>query len=132
MNEEEARKQLISLWLDKSNEALESAKLEIQAGHLNSCVNRLYYCCFYAVTALLLSEGKQFSRHSAVKAEFNRLFARTGKIDAEWSRFYQKLFDDRQQGDYIPTASFDAQEISKRITLTEDFLKTVKSLISST
>lgn len=131
MNEERARKQLIRLWLDKSHEALASAKLEIQAGHLNSCVNRLYYCCFYAVTALLLTEGRQFSRHSAVKAEFNRLFAKTGRIDAEWTRFYQKLFDDRQQGDYIPTASFDAEEISKRVTLAEDFLKTVKILIGS-
>jgi uncharacterized protein (UPF0332 family) len=54
MNEDDARKILISLWLEKAEEALASAKLELNAGHTNFAVNRLYYACFYAATALLL------------------------------------------------------------------------------
>ncbi|HUT45676.1 MAG TPA: HEPN domain-containing protein [Sedimentisphaerales bacterium] len=54
MNEGEARKTLIALWLEKAEEALASAQLELNAGHTNFAVNRLYYACFYAVTALLL------------------------------------------------------------------------------
>ena len=58
MNENDARENLIDLWLQKAKDALASAELELQAGHTIFTVNRLYYSCFYAVTALLLHEGK--------------------------------------------------------------------------
>jgi len=72
MNDSDAREKLIELWLEKADDALASAELELKAGHTNFAVNRLYYACFYVVTALLLRDGKQFARHSAVKAEFVR------------------------------------------------------------
>lgn len=61
MNKEQADKVLIKLWFEKAQDALASAKLELEQGHLSFTVNRLYYCCFYAVTALLLNDGKQFA-----------------------------------------------------------------------
>ncbi len=96
MNENDARENLIDLWLQKAKDALASAELELQAGHTIFAVNRLYYACFYAVTALLLHDGKQFARHSAVKSEFVRTYIKSGQIDRKWNKFYQKLFDDRQ------------------------------------
>lgn len=69
MNREQADQILIDLWLEKASDALASAKLERAEGHLAFAVNRLYYACFYAVTALLLTSGKQFTRHSAVIAD---------------------------------------------------------------
>jgi uncharacterized protein (UPF0332 family) len=111
MNEGEARKTLIALWLEKAEEALASAQLELNAGHTNFAVNRLYYACFYAVTALLLRDGKQFARHSAVKSEFIRTYIKPTRIDVKWNKFYQKLFDDRQESDYIPTSAFEASDV---------------------
>ncbi len=102
MNKEEANEVLIKLWLEKASDALASARLELDEGHLSFAVNRLYYSCFYAVTALLLKSGKQFARHSAVISEFNRNYVKTGKVNVAWSKFYQKLFDDRQESDYTP------------------------------
>lgn len=98
MNASEGRELLIGLWLAKAEEALASAELELNAGHTNFAVNRLYYACFYAVTAVLLRDGKQFARHSAVKSEFVRTYIKSGQVDARWNKFYQKLFDDRQGG----------------------------------
>jgi hypothetical protein len=63
-------------------------RLELKEGHVSFAVNRLYYSCFYAVTALLLRSGKQFVRHSAVMSEFNRIYVKTGKVDVAWSKFY--------------------------------------------
>ena len=126
MNKEQANEVLMKLWLQKADDAFGSAKLELAEGHNSFAVNRLYYCCFYAVTALLLKDGKQFARHSAVMSEFNRNYVKTGRVDAVWSRFYQKLFDDRQEGDYLPTALFEYSEIAERITQTEIFLKIIR------
>lgn len=121
---------LIKLWLEKASDALASAKLESAEGHLCFAVNRLYYACFYAVTALLLASGKQFARHSAVISEFNRTFVKTGKVDVAWSRLYQKLFDDRQESDYIPTAKFEPDVIAQRIAQAESFVQMVCDLIN--
>ena len=131
MTEGEARKTLIALWLEKAEEALASAELELNAGHVNFAVNRLYYACFYAATALLLRDGKQFAKHSAVKSEFSRTYVKPGVVDAKWSKFYQKLFDDRQEGDYIPTTTFDVSEVSARLQQAREFIDLIRALIGN-
>ncbi len=130
MNKEQADQILIDLWLEKASDALASAKLEHAEGHLAFAVNRLYYACFYAVTALLLTSGKQFTRHSAVIAEFNRAYVKTGKVDVAWSKFYQRLFDDRQESDYVPTATFDPADIGRRIERAKAFVGTIRALVN--
>ncbi len=131
MNEKEARRTLVKLWLEKAGEAIVSAELELNQGHLAFTINRLYYACFYAVTAVLLCDGKQFSKHSAVKAEFARAYIKTGRIDAKWHKFYQKLFDDRQEGDYIPTAVFDKPSVSERLTQAREFVSVIRNIVAA-
>lgn len=129
MNDDKTKSTLIALWLEKGDEALASAKLELDAGHVGFAVNRLYYACFYAVTALLLADGKQFSRHSAVRAEFNRLFVKTGRVEKKWGRFYYDLFEDRQEGDYLPTTTFEAEDVSDRLQQARQFLDVLRAII---
>ncbi len=129
MNKEQADKILIKLWLEKADDAISSAQLELEQGHLSFAVNRIYYACFYAVTALLLKDNKQFTKHSAVISEFNKNYIKEGKIDIKWGRFLQKLFDDRQEGDYIPTAEFERSEVTERLKEAQVFLKLVGTLI---
>jgi len=131
MNREQADQILIDLWLEKASDALASAKLERAEGHLAFAVNRLYYACFYAVTALLLTSGKQFTRHSAVIAEFNRAYVKTAKVDVAWSKFYQRLFDDRQESDYVPTTTFEPADIGRRIEKAEAFVMTIRTLVNA-
>ncbi len=129
MTEAEARKEIIKLWLEKAADSLESARLEINEGHTTFAVNRLYYSCFYAVTALLLKDGKQFSRHSAVKSEFTRSYIRSGELDVKWGKFYQRLFDARQEADYIPTMIFEKSEVSEHIEQASEFITLIRNLI---
>ena len=131
MNEDKARQTLIMLWLAKADDALASAELELSQGHTSFAVNRLYYACFYAVTALLLQDEKQFARHSAVKSEFVKTYIKSGRIDVKWNKFYQKLFDDRQEGDYIPTVIFEVPEISISLQQAHEFIKVIHDLIES-
>jgi uncharacterized protein (UPF0332 family) len=123
------QKEIIKLWLEKADDALDSAKLELDQNHVSFAVNRLYYACFYAVTSLLLQNQKQFTRHSAVKSEFIKTYIKSGKIDVKWNRFYQKLLDDRQEGDYIPNASFDKEEMSNRLQQAYEFIDIIRKLI---
>lgn len=131
MKYQDTNKILIDLWLEKSQDAFSSAKMEYQQNHLAFTVNRLYYSCFYALTALLLKDGLKFSKHSAVISEFNKNYIKNGRIDIKWGRFYQKLFYDRQQGDYLPTVNFEAAEISQRVEQADQFLNIITLLIRS-
>jgi len=131
MTEQDAKKELIFLWIEKAQDAVSSAGLELDGGHVNFAVNRLYYACFYAVTALLLTQGKEFARHSAVKAEFIKSFIKTGTLEQKWNVFYQKLFLDRHEVDYIPTARFADDEVRKILKETEEFVSVIVKLIQS-
>jgi uncharacterized protein (UPF0332 family) len=131
MNDSDAQKELLGLWLEKADDALLSAELELNAGHANFAMNRLYYACFYVVTAILLQDGKQFARHSTVKSEFVRNYIKAGMVDAKWNKFYQKLFDDRQEGDYIPTATFEMSDVSMRLQQAREFIALIRGLINA-
>ncbi len=54
----------------------------------------------------------------------------TGKVDVAWSKFYQKLFDDRQESDYVPTATFEPADIVQRIEKAEAFVGTIRALVN--
>ena len=131
MTDAEARREIIRLWLAKATDALDSAKLELEQGHTTFAVNRLYYTCFYAVTALLLKDGKQFARHSAVRSEFTHSYVKSGKIDVRWSKFYQRLFDARQEADYLPTTVFEESEIATQLKEAGQFVGLIKDMIKA-
>ncbi len=68
--------------------------------HWNSCINRLYYSRFYAVSALLMEENIIPKSHSGVKIQFFQNFIKAGKIELRFGELYSDLFDWRQKGDY--------------------------------
>ncbi len=98
---------LIYYRLDRAHESLVEARLLLNENHANTCVNRLYYACFYAVTALLLTHGKASARHSGVRAMFDSDWVKTGMVPVDMGRFYRKLFDSRQESDYGDFVRFD-------------------------
>ena len=48
---------LVRYRLERAREAIDEARLLFETGHLHTYVNRLYYACFYAVSALLFTPG---------------------------------------------------------------------------
>jgi uncharacterized protein (UPF0332 family) len=46
---------LIAYRLQRAREALDEAALLLERNYINTFVNRVYYACFYSVTALLLT-----------------------------------------------------------------------------
>ena len=70
----------INYWIARAEETLKEAKILAEAGYWNACVNRLYYSCFYAITALLVRDGLSTSKHSGVRGFFNRNYVKTGMV----------------------------------------------------
>ncbi len=113
---------LIRYRMDRSKEALSAARLMYEAGYYNDAVNRLYYSCFYAVIALLATEGIHPSKHTAARAYLNKNWIKTGKLSKEMGRLYNSLFDRPEKGDYGDYFRFNKEDI-------EDWLRGVEKLV---
>ena len=93
--------------LERARETLAEAELLLSQEHINTSVNRLYYSCFYAVSALLLLKGLFSSKHSGVRSLFLQNFIKTGVFDVALGKLFDNLYDSRQQVDYADLVRFD-------------------------
>jgi uncharacterized protein (UPF0332 family) len=121
---------LIQYRLGRAQESLDDARLLAEANRWNACVNRLYYSCFYAVSALLVRDGLSSSRHTGVRSLLNRHYVRTGKVPRDLARVYNDLFERRQEGDYADFVRFQADQVRPWIPQTEAFIAHMKTLLS--
>ena len=107
----------------RAKETLEDARILANAGRWNACVNRLYYACFYAVSALLVRHGLSSSKHTGVRSLFNRHYVKTGKVPKDLARVYNDLFERRQEGDYIDFVRFQESQVLPWISKAEQLIE---------
>jgi len=114
--------ELVRYRLARAHESVAEARLLLANDHIRTAVNRLYYACFYAVSALLLAEGHSSPKHSGVRALFDQHWIVPGRLPKSMGRCYRRLFDSRQKGDYADFVTFDAAEIRGWIQEAEKFV----------
>lgn len=95
--------QAVTAWMGMAAEALTSAHADLAAGRPRSTVNRAYYAAFYAVSAVLLSRGRHFVKHSGVQAALHRDLIVPGLLAPEHGTAYDAMFKLRLIADYTPT-----------------------------
>ncbi len=98
---DQLRSDLIAYKMRAAKDLLPEIKSHIDNGFYNTAMNRMYYACFNAATALLIAEKvPEVKRHSTVRNLFNRQFVKTGRFDAKWGNFYSEIMDCRAAADY--------------------------------
>ena len=111
--DQENQKTVIQYWLEKPRECLASAGDEVKADRLSFAVNRIYYACFYAATAVLLRKRLRFKKHAGVRALFHQHLVKPGLISTTGGELYDELFDTRLQADYLEFTSFQRGTVEK-------------------
>jgi len=122
-------KELLFYRLERAQETLEDARILANSERWNACVNRLYYACFYAVSALLIKEGYSSSKHTGVRSLFNLHFVKTGVVPKELARIYNDLFERRQESDYADFITFKESQIQPLIPQAEEFVERISILV---
>jgi len=115
--------------LQRACETLEDARILARAGRWNPCVSRLYYACFYAVSALLLQQGLSSSKHTGMRSLFNRHYVKTGKVSKELAQVYNDLFERRQESDYLDFTYFEEAQVRPWISRAETFVEYIASMV---
>ena len=87
--------------INNARELLPEIKDHIERGYYNTAMNRMYYACFYAVSALLLhTEIDGIKSHEGVRQMFGKHFILTHIIPKEWGHFYTIIYNNRTAADY--------------------------------
>lgn len=124
----EPRDDLVRYRLERAAETLDEAHILADAERWPGTVNRLYYACFYAVSAVLLKQGMSSSKHTGIRSFFNLHFVKTGRVPPQLGKLYNELFTQRQEGDYVDSTSFDAEDVRPWLALAEEFLEKMTAL----
>jgi len=125
------KRALIEYRIERARETLDDARVMLDAGRINAYVNRLYYACFYAVSALLLTRGLSTSKHGYLRSLLHREFVKTGLIPKNLGTHFDLLFDNRHRGDYEDFVRFKAEDVAGWLKPTEEFVAHIDRLIKT-
>ena len=120
---------LIEYRMERARETVDEARIMFDAGRINTYVNRLYYACFYAVSALLLTRDFSTSKHGYLRSLMHREFVKTGLMPKDLGTHFDLLFDNRHKGDYEDFVRFEAEDVVGWLENTKRFIDHAESLI---
>jgi uncharacterized protein (UPF0332 family) len=126
----EEKKLFITSFLNKSKEALEDARINLENVRLANALNRIYYAIFYSVVALGYLENFITSKHKQLMGWFNRKFIHEEKIfDQSLYDTYKEAFENRQESDYTIYSVLDTEEIRINYENAVVFVKKISEYI---
>ena len=121
---------LIGYRCQRSDEAIQESELLCREGFYNAAVNRLYYACYYVISALFLKDDIEAHTHSGMKTQFGMHYVKTEKISINQASIYYTLFEKRHSGDYDDFIYFDHEMTQELIALTKEFTSTIKEMVT--
>ena len=126
---EKNRNDLVKLRFQKSKETFAEIDNHVQHGYWRTAANRLYYTCFYAVSALLIKNGIKAHTHSGVINQFGLNFVKTDIFSQKEGRFLKNLFELRQDGDYDDWIIITEEDIIPLIEPVRNFIDKIEQLL---
>ena len=97
---------------------------------LSLAVSRIYYGCYYILTALALLHSFQTSKHGKLIGWFNKEFIKSGKIDKKYGKFIHKAFDERSMSDYADFVEYSTGEVEALFIEMKTFINKIRNLIN--
>ena len=122
---------MVKFRLEKSKATFAEIPFQMEQKFYRTAANRLYYSCYYAVTALLINEGYEAHTHNGVKTLLGLHYITKNKLDTSFGKLYRQLFNLRQSGDYEDWGEIDESDIKPLVEPAEKFIATIESLINN-
>ncbi|MEI7803546.1 MAG: HEPN domain-containing protein [Bacteroidota bacterium] len=124
------KEERILLWLDKSNSTLKEIESHIENEFINTSANRIYFACFYAVTAFLISINLESKTHSGIRTLFGRHLIQANLLDKKFGKFYTEIFDYRKEVDYDEFTDLEMEDIKSIFEEAKELVAEIERLLS--
>lgn len=127
--EEEERKVIVTLELEKSEKTLAQMEMMVKDGIWEMAANRLYYALFHAVSALLVCEHHEVGTHRGAVGKFSLFYVKEGIFSAEEGRLYSQLQRLREDGDYNCAIEVAREDVERKILPAKQLIDKIKNYI---
>ena len=121
---------IVQYRIENANQTLAEVETHKENGYYNTAVNRMYYACYYAASALLIAYGIETKSHDGVRQQLGKQMVLTGKLSAELGKFYSQLFAKRTSADYEDFISQTLETVENLLPTAQLFVKTVEQMVN--
>lgn len=117
------QRDLVMYRLESAKEALESAKILMDAESYKAANNRAYYAIFYAINAIHALKGVAYKRHKDAIANFNKEYVKTEIFSRTLGRKIAQAEEIRHASDYDDFYIATKSEAEEQIATAEEFIQ---------
>ncbi len=125
-----SKEDIIRLKIAKAIRTLSEAEKMIEFNFSTAALNRLYYACFYAASALLYSKNIFTKTHSGIKQMLGMHFINTGLLSSSPGHFYSNIFRSRQGYDYDDLEDADMGMVRELAATAKEFVDESRKILS--
>lgn len=119
---DDERHAIVAFRIQKSKDTLDEAKGIATLGYWNAVANRLYYACYYVTSALLIKNEYAAQTHRGVIHLLGLHFIKNGMISKDAGKFYSKLYELRQTGDYDDLFNLAEEDVQPMIISAQSYI----------
>ncbi|MBQ0072914.1 MAG: HEPN domain-containing protein [Prevotella sp.] len=125
----EDRAALVKYRMERSDATMQEAEYSALGGWYNLAVSRLYYACYYAAVAVLISKSVETQSHSGVRSMMALHLVKEGLLAKEHLTTFTALFHSRQSSDYDDFIMCDADTYNDYLPKAKSCIEALKRLI---
>ena len=128
---DEQRINIVRYRMESAKSTLAEVETHRANGFYNTAVNRLYYACYYAATAILIANGIEVKSHDGVRMNLGKHIVQEGILSPELGRYFSRLFSKRSTGDYDDFFNHSVETVDELIPDAKLFIQTIKEWIDN-
>lgn len=117
--------------MQRAEEDLRTAQINLENGLYKAAVNRSYYSIFHAIRSVNVLDDFDASKHSSVIAHFNQYHVHTGDFEKGTYKIIDSAYRIREKCDYSDFFVVSREEAEEQIRKAEIFLKEVQDYLAS-
>ena len=126
---QEQRINIVHYRIESAENTLAEVETHRANGFYNTAVNRLYYACYYAATAILIANGIEVKSHDGVRMNLGKNIVQKGILTPELGRYFSRLFSKRSTGDYDDFFNHSIETVDELMPDAKLFIQTIKDWI---
>jgi uncharacterized protein (UPF0332 family) len=121
---------LIEYRINRAKKTIKEIDTHLELEYYHTAANRLYYSCFYAISALLLKDDLMVKTHKGIRNQFGLKYINTGLISKQLGDYFNEIFEYRQTGDYDDLIDIDKETILKLYEPAKRLIDEIEKLIN--
>ena len=127
---DQIRHDIVCYRMEAAKSFIPEIESHIKNGFFNTAMNRMYYACFSAASALLIHCHVDGAKtHEGVRHLFCKHFIADKTFGKQWSKFYTDVYNCRAAADYEDFTYYHEEDCMEMFPPTREFVNMIANYI---